>query len=129
MPVDQLADTIPGMSVNECALMDRIATGDPGALEALYHRFHPKLARFLWRLIGRREGLEEIINDTFVDVWKGRSRKGSGLYRLNSDSPCYLPTKWAVDSRRSRRSPAFPLRLSTLGCFVRARSYATTYPR
>jgi RNA polymerase sigma-70 factor (ECF subfamily) len=71
MPADQLADTIPGMSVNECALMDRIATGDPGALEALYHRFHPKLARFLWCLIGRREGLEEIINDTFVDVWKG----------------------------------------------------------
>jgi DNA-directed RNA polymerase specialized sigma24 family protein len=48
--------------------MDRIATGDPGALETLYYRFHPKLARFLWRLIGRREGLEEIINDTFVDV-------------------------------------------------------------
>jgi RNA polymerase sigma-70 factor, ECF subfamily len=71
MPVDQLADTIPGRSVNECALMDRIARGDPRALEALYHRFHPKLARFLWRLIGRREGLEEIINDTFVDVWKG----------------------------------------------------------
>ena len=71
MPVDQLADPIPGMSVNECALMDRIATGDPGALEALYHRFHPKLARFLWCLIGRREGLDEIINDTFVDVWKG----------------------------------------------------------
>jgi DNA-directed RNA polymerase specialized sigma24 family protein len=71
MPVDQLADTIPGMSVNECALMDRIATGDPSALEALYHRFHPKLASFLWRLIGHREGLEEIINDTFVDVWKG----------------------------------------------------------
>ena len=68
---DQLADTISGMSVDECALMDRIATGDPGALETLYYRFHPRLARFLWRLIGRREGLEEIINDTFVDVWKG----------------------------------------------------------
>jgi RNA polymerase sigma-70 factor, ECF subfamily len=68
MPADQLADTISGMSVDECALMDRIATGDPGALETLYYRFHPKLARFLWRLIGRREGLEEIINDTFVDV-------------------------------------------------------------
>ena len=80
MPVDQLADTIPGMSVNEWALMDRIATGDPGALEALYHRFHPKLARFLWRLIGRREGLEEIINDTFVDVWKGaRNFRGASL--------------------------------------------------
>jgi RNA polymerase sigma-70 factor (ECF subfamily) len=71
MPADQITDTISGMSVDECALVDRIATGDPGALEALYYRFHPKLARFLWHLIGRREGLEEIINDTFVDVWKG----------------------------------------------------------
>jgi RNA polymerase sigma-70 factor, ECF subfamily len=66
---DQLADTISDMSVDECALMDRVATGDLNALDALYHSFHPKLARFLWRLIGRREGLEEIINDTFVDVW------------------------------------------------------------
>jgi RNA polymerase sigma-70 factor (ECF subfamily) len=71
MPVDQLAEAISGMAVDECALMDRIATGDPSALETLYYRFHPKLARFLWRLIGRREGLDEIINDTFVDVWKG----------------------------------------------------------
>jgi RNA polymerase sigma-70 factor (ECF subfamily) len=68
---DQLADTISGMSIDECALMDRIATGDPSALETLYYRFHPKLAHLLWRLIGRREGLEEIINDIFVDVWKG----------------------------------------------------------
>jgi RNA polymerase sigma-70 factor, ECF subfamily len=71
MAVDQLAETMLGMAVDECALMDRIATGDSGALETLYYRFHPKLARFLWRLIGRREGLDEIINDTFVDVWKG----------------------------------------------------------
>jgi RNA polymerase sigma-70 factor (ECF subfamily) len=71
MPLDQLADTISGISVDECALVDRIATGDPRALQTLYYRFYPRLARFLWRLIGRREGLEEIINDTFVDVWKG----------------------------------------------------------
>jgi RNA polymerase sigma-70 factor, ECF subfamily len=70
MAVDQLAETMSGMAVDECALMDRIATGDSRALETLYYRFHPKLARFLWRLIGHREGLDEIINDTFVDVWK-----------------------------------------------------------
>jgi RNA polymerase sigma-70 factor (ECF subfamily) len=71
MPADQLAEAISGMSVDECSLMDRIATGDPSALETLYYRFHPRLARFLWRSIGRSEGIEEIINDTFVDVWKG----------------------------------------------------------
>jgi RNA polymerase sigma-70 factor, ECF subfamily len=71
MPANQLADPIPDMSVDESALMDRIATGDLGALETLYYRFYPSLARFLWRLIGRREGLEEIVNDTFVNVWNG----------------------------------------------------------
>jgi len=89
MPADQLADTISGMSVDECALMDRIATGDPGALETLYYRFHPKLARFLWRLIGRREGLEEIINVTFwmcVSHTAMRSRicVSNGVLRLGT---------------------------------------------
>jgi RNA polymerase sigma-70 factor (ECF subfamily) len=80
MPVDQLAETISRMSVDEYALMDRIATGDPDALETLYYRFHPKLARFLWRIIGRREGLDEIINDIFVDVWRGaRSFRAASL--------------------------------------------------
>jgi RNA polymerase sigma factor (sigma-70 family) len=71
MPVDQFAHTSAGVLVDEDALMDRIATGDLGALESLYYRFHQRLACFLWRLIGRREGLEEIINDTFAEVWKG----------------------------------------------------------
>jgi RNA polymerase sigma factor (sigma-70 family) len=47
MPADQLADTISGTSIDECALMDRIAAGDPSALETLYYSFHPNLARFL----------------------------------------------------------------------------------
>ena len=71
MPAAQVSDTTADMSVDECTLIDRVAAGDPDALETLYYRYHPKLARFLWRLIGRRDGLEEIINDTFVDVWKG----------------------------------------------------------
>ena len=71
MTGDPLADTTSDISVDECALMDRMAMGDLGALETFYYRFHPRLARFFWRLIGRKEGLEEIINDTFLDVWKG----------------------------------------------------------
>jgi RNA polymerase sigma-70 factor (ECF subfamily) len=59
------------MSVDDSALMDRVATGSLSAFATLYYRFHPKLAHFLWRLIGRKEGIGEIINDTFVDVWRG----------------------------------------------------------
>jgi RNA polymerase sigma-70 factor, ECF subfamily len=75
MPVHELAQSTSSAVVDDddYALMDRVATGDCRALESLYYRFHPRLARFLWRLIGRREGLEEMINDTFVDVWKSAS--------------------------------------------------------
>jgi RNA polymerase sigma-70 factor, ECF subfamily len=71
MPVDQWAGPISDLSVDDRALMNRIAAGNLDALETLYYRFHPRLAHFLWRLIGRREGLEEIVNDIFVDVWIG----------------------------------------------------------
>jgi RNA polymerase sigma-70 factor, ECF subfamily len=111
MPVDKLAETISGMSLDECTLMDRISRGDPIALEALYYRFHPTLARFLWRLTGRREGIEEIIDAIFVDVWKdaGNSREASLLvsawmfaiaYRKALEYPCQQRSSSASSNMR-----------------------------
>jgi RNA polymerase sigma-70 factor, ECF subfamily len=71
MPVDQLADAVSDMSVDECTLVGRVAAGDRSALESLYHGYYPRLTRFLWRSIGRREGIEQIINDTFIEAWRG----------------------------------------------------------
>ncbi len=40
------------------------------ALEALYLKYHVRLAHFVARVTPRYENIEEIINDTFMAVWK-----------------------------------------------------------
>jgi RNA polymerase sigma-70 factor (ECF subfamily) len=68
-----------GDDARELRLLERIATGDHGALEELYNRYHRRLARFLTRITWRYELAEEIINDTLWIVWQqaGRFRGGS----------------------------------------------------
>jgi RNA polymerase sigma-70 factor (ECF subfamily) len=52
------------------ALVIAIAAGDRRALEELYLGYHRRLARFLSRFTQRYENVEEIINDTFMVVWR-----------------------------------------------------------
>ncbi len=51
-------------------LLVAIAAGNRRALEELYLGYHRRLARFLARFTSRYENVEEIINDTFLVVWK-----------------------------------------------------------
>ena len=50
--------------------MARIANGDRKAFEELYNLYHRRMARFLTRLTHRYELAEEVINDTFMGVWR-----------------------------------------------------------
>jgi RNA polymerase sigma-70 factor (ECF subfamily) len=50
-------------------LIGRITKKDQQAFESLYYRYHQRLARFIYRMGGRSEFLEEIINDTLYVVW------------------------------------------------------------
>jgi RNA polymerase sigma-70 factor, ECF subfamily len=54
-------------------LLVAIGSGNPRALETLYLRYHLRLARFVSRVSPRYENIEEIINDTFMTVWKSAS--------------------------------------------------------
>jgi RNA polymerase sigma-70 factor (ECF subfamily) len=54
----------------DSALLVAIAAGDRRALEELYLSYHRRLARFLSRFTPRYENIEEIINDTFLVVWR-----------------------------------------------------------
>jgi RNA polymerase sigma-70 factor, ECF subfamily len=47
----------------------RIQTRDRSALEKLYLRYYPRIARFLARFPSAHEDIDEIINDTFMVVW------------------------------------------------------------
>jgi RNA polymerase sigma-70 factor, ECF subfamily len=57
------------MSIDESALVGRVAVGDRSALKTLYHSYYFRLNGFLWRAIGDRKSVEEIIDDTFTRVW------------------------------------------------------------
>src|ERR1700688_5004900 len=60
-------------------LLAAVANGNSKALEALYLKYHIRLARFVARVTPRYENIEEIINDTFMAIWKSATdfRKAS----------------------------------------------------
>jgi len=54
---------------DDALLIFAIQSRDRAALKRLYLAYHPRLARFLARMITRSEDIEEIINDTLMVVW------------------------------------------------------------
>jgi RNA polymerase sigma-70 factor (ECF subfamily) len=51
-------------------LLVAVTSRNPRALEALYLKYHRRLASFISRVTSRHENIEEIINDTFMTVWE-----------------------------------------------------------
>jgi RNA polymerase sigma-70 factor (ECF subfamily) len=51
-------------------LLRQIAAGERRALERLYFEYHGRLGQFLTRLTGRRDAIDEAVNDTFWIVWQ-----------------------------------------------------------
>jgi RNA polymerase sigma-70 factor (ECF subfamily) len=65
--------SVPAQACSEesdSELLIAIAAGSRRALEELYLGYQRRLARFLSRFTQRRENIEEIINDTFMVVWR-----------------------------------------------------------
>jgi RNA polymerase sigma-70 factor (ECF subfamily) len=56
--------------LEDTALIALVASGDTVAFEKLYLAHHNRIFRFLARFIRSRENLEEIIDDTFMVVWR-----------------------------------------------------------
>jgi RNA polymerase sigma-70 factor (ECF subfamily) len=67
--------------LEDTALIGLVASGDRVAFERLYSAYHKRISRFLERFIRSRENREEIIDDTFMVVWRnaGRFRHASRL--------------------------------------------------
>jgi RNA polymerase sigma-70 factor (ECF subfamily) len=55
-------------------LLNAIGRGDRRAMQRLYLAYQAPLTRFLWRFTQRRECIEEIVNDTFMVVWRDAQR-------------------------------------------------------
>ena len=55
---------------SDSELLIAIAAGNRRALEVLYLGYQGRLARFLSKFTRRREIIEEVVNDTFMVVWR-----------------------------------------------------------
>jgi len=74
-------------------LVQGVARGEPSALEALYRRHSPRLYALLLRMLGQGGDAEEILQESFVDVWKraGEYRAARGAVEA-----------WLITIARSR---------------------------
>ncbi len=52
-------------------LVERIGRGEEDALSELYRRYGGRVFRFAFSLTGRLELAEEVVQETFVALWKG----------------------------------------------------------
>ncbi|WP_020179178.1 sigma-70 family RNA polymerase sigma factor [Methylopila sp. M107] len=60
--------------VSDETLIGRIAAGDRTAMRTLYARHSTRAFRFLIRLVRDEGRAEDLMNDTFFDVWRQASR-------------------------------------------------------
>lgn len=51
-------------------LLDRVARGDHRALSVVFDRHAPAVTRYAWALATGRSEVEEIVQDTFVTMWR-----------------------------------------------------------
>jgi RNA polymerase sigma factor (sigma-70 family) len=54
----------------ERALLVLVSAGDPCAMDELYIRYFARLAKFFQNMTGRADLVEELTNDTMLEVWK-----------------------------------------------------------
>ena len=54
---------------DERELIDQISRGDDQAMETLYRLYYDRLFRFVFRITGKVDDVEEVINDVMFVVW------------------------------------------------------------
>ena len=97
-------------------LLRAVAQGDRAALEALYRRHAPWLTVRLSRRCADPGLVEEVVQDTFVAVWRG-----AGRYRGTGEVAAWI---WGIGIRRLidrlRGAPAAVLRADDAATVVSA---------
>lgn len=100
---------------DDAAVLDRARAGDPRAYRCLVEQHGRHVYRLAYRVVGRHEDAEDIVQETFVRAWRrlgrfeARANFGTWLYRIAFNC--------AVDvlrARRSREVPSTPDSLSDL---------------
>ena len=95
----------------ERAWVDRIRAGDMDAFESLYRTYWQRLYTFAFRYVGSKEEAEDVAQEVFYRIWRGRERwVPAGAVR----GYLYLSVRNAARDRLARQSgmPQKPTKLS-----------------
>lgn len=65
------------LSAGDHVLMDCVANGDATALECLYDRYNALLYSLALRIVGDPRGAEEVLQDSFFQLWRNASQFAS----------------------------------------------------
>jgi RNA polymerase sigma-70 factor (ECF subfamily) len=93
-------------SVDEADLIERCRAHDRAAHDELYHRFRRQVAANLYRVIGDRTDLDDLVQEVFViafrglERFRGDARLSTWLYRI-----CVNVALGRIRSRKRRPPP------------------------
>ena len=73
MPFESRFTNEPETSAAELVWVDRIRAGDVDAFEALYRKYWQPLYAFAFRYVRSKEDAEEVVQDVFFRIWRGRA--------------------------------------------------------
>lgn len=59
-----------GSGVTDADLLERLASGDQRALSVVFDRHAAAVTRYAWAIAASRMDVEEIVQDTFVTMWR-----------------------------------------------------------
>jgi len=116
MPAEQAA--IP--EVSDPDLMVRLANGDDFALNALMDRWSQRLAAFLYKMTGDRDGALDLAQETFVKLYQARGR-----YRPGGNFSTYLFT---IASNLARNHTRWKCRHPTVSIDATDEDCRTIFP-
>ena len=100
------------MSLESSVLMERIQTRDQQAFGTLYDRLAPLVNAMIFRILTDRAEVEEVLGETFWQVWNSASRYDPARGTLEAWIITIARSR-ALDrlrARRSRRAGTEPLR-------------------
>jgi RNA polymerase sigma-70 factor (ECF subfamily) len=64
----------PQDDADDRRLVARVCRHELAAFETMYRRYHPRLSRFLHRMLRPEHLIEEVLNDTMLVVWNQADR-------------------------------------------------------
>jgi RNA polymerase sigma-70 factor (ECF subfamily) len=90
-----------GPPASDDALLRMIAGGDRQAMHLLFSRHNTRVFRFVLRMVGNASAAEDIVSETFLDVWRRAGGFGS-----RSQASTWLLAIARNKAASARRRPA-----------------------